>query len=292
MEDAGGIGGLLLVTYHTSPAISAFAGYDGNGNVTVLVDADALFATARYEYSPFGETLRATGPLAKINPFRFSTKFADDESGLLNYGYRYYSPGLGRWVGRDPIEEVGGVNLYGFCENGPLGRYDRDGRNPLLLAAAAVVLEVAFMAYDVYDAMDTITDPESDSTDILLSLGGVAAGGILPFGGYGKVSKGTRHVINEYMHAFDRHGKAWGFDGTATTENLLKFRRAISEHRKAKNTMKISGKWKRGGVRDADFYLDPQTGLLAVYDKQGNLITALKASDEQISNILTEGVLW
>ena len=38
---------------------------------------------------PFGELLRATGPMAKANPFRFSTKYQDDETDLLYYGYRY-----------------------------------------------------------------------------------------------------------------------------------------------------------------------------------------------------------
>ena len=38
-----------------------------------------------FEYGPFGEVLRATGPLAKANPFRFSTKYQDDETDLLYY---------------------------------------------------------------------------------------------------------------------------------------------------------------------------------------------------------------
>lgn len=42
-------------------------------------------------------------------------------------GLRYYNPTLGRWVNRDPIEERGGVNLYGFVENEPLMRFDRLG---------------------------------------------------------------------------------------------------------------------------------------------------------------------
>jgi len=29
-------------------------------------------------------------------------------------GYRFYNPELGRWINRDPIEEEGGLNLYGF----------------------------------------------------------------------------------------------------------------------------------------------------------------------------------
>ncbi len=52
---------------------------------------------------PFGELLRATGPMAKANPFRFSTKYQDDESDLLYYGLRYYNPSTGRWNSRDPL---------------------------------------------------------------------------------------------------------------------------------------------------------------------------------------------
>ena len=43
------------------------------------------------EYGPFGEVLRATGPMAKANLFRFSTKYQDDETDLLYYGYGYYN---------------------------------------------------------------------------------------------------------------------------------------------------------------------------------------------------------
>ncbi len=40
------------------------------------------------------------------------------------YGYRYYDPNTGRWPSRDPIEEEGGINLYGFVENDGVGRVD------------------------------------------------------------------------------------------------------------------------------------------------------------------------
>jgi RHS repeat-associated protein len=55
---------------------------------------------------PFGEVIRSTGPMAKANPFRFSTIYQDDESDLLMYPYRPYSPSTGRFLSRDPIEEV------------------------------------------------------------------------------------------------------------------------------------------------------------------------------------------
>ena len=49
-------------------------------------------------------------------------------SGLYYYGYRYYDPVTGRWPSRDPIEEAGGVNLYGFNGNDALSRWDYLGQ--------------------------------------------------------------------------------------------------------------------------------------------------------------------
>jgi RHS repeat-associated protein len=62
-------------------------------------------APLRWKYGPFGEAVRATGPMAKVNPFRFSTKYEDDETDLVYYGYRYYSASTGRWLSRDPLAE-------------------------------------------------------------------------------------------------------------------------------------------------------------------------------------------
>ena len=92
---------------------------DGNKNVMSLIDAAGTKA-AEYVYDPFGRLLSSTGELAEINPFRFSSEYHDDETGLVYYNYRYYSPELGRWISRDPIEEEGGVNLYAMVGNNPI----------------------------------------------------------------------------------------------------------------------------------------------------------------------------
>lgn len=49
------------------------------------------------------------------------------QTGLYYYGYRYYDPVTGRWPGRDPIEEEGGINLYGFVLNNPIIWFDSIG---------------------------------------------------------------------------------------------------------------------------------------------------------------------
>ena len=86
---------------------------------------------ATYEYGPFGEVIRMTGPMAKANPFRFSTKYQDDETDLLCYPFRFYNASTGRWLSRDPIGEDGGANLYEFADNAPVIYLDPFGLDGL-----------------------------------------------------------------------------------------------------------------------------------------------------------------
>ena len=125
LQGAGGVSGAISMTVSSGTnAGTYFYCFGGNGNVVALVNAVDGAIAAQYEYGPFGELIRATGPMAKVNPFMFSTKFYDWETGLYYYGYRYYNPSTGRWLSRDPMEEEGGVNLYGFVSNDGVNTYD------------------------------------------------------------------------------------------------------------------------------------------------------------------------
>jgi RHS repeat-associated protein len=135
---AGGVGGLLIFRkVVTGGTETYFPVYDGNGNVMELIKAEdagvsgsAGIVVARYEYSAFGQLLRTTGePVALENPFRFSSRYQDDQTDLVYYGFRFYSPAVGRWLSRDPLEEAGGINCYVFARNNPVSRYDVLGRN-------------------------------------------------------------------------------------------------------------------------------------------------------------------
>ena len=83
--------------------------------------------------------------MAKVSPFRFSTNYDDDESDLLYYGYRYYNPSTGRWLSRDPIEEQGGVNLYGYVRNNPINYGDALGLKQVLIWASAYIPAKTFV---------------------------------------------------------------------------------------------------------------------------------------------------
>ena len=119
----GNIGGILS---RKAGANTSFFGYDGNGNVTTLSDAQGN-GVGRYRYDGFGNALEVSGSSAQENEHRFSTKELHAPSGLYYYGFRFYSPALGSWINRDPIREAGGVNLYQMVENDLINSVDPCG---------------------------------------------------------------------------------------------------------------------------------------------------------------------
>ena len=64
--------------------------------------------------------------VAKNEVWHYRSQFVG-KTGLYYYGRGFYSPSLMRWINRDPIEEEGGLNLYGFCGNSAVSFYDALG---------------------------------------------------------------------------------------------------------------------------------------------------------------------
>lgn len=172
-QGAGGVGGLLMSVVHTGAEAGAyFAAYDGNGNVVGLIRSSDGLARAEYEYGPFGEVIRASGPIAKTNPFRFSTKFQDDESDLLYYGYRYYNASTGRWLSRDPAGERESENLYAFLANEPIGSIDILGLQGYISDSPykAAIRNSGAGLLSPLPNLDTIVQPYADRAGPLFSV--------------------------------------------------------------------------------------------------------------------------
>jgi RHS repeat-associated protein len=96
--------------------------------------------------------------------------------GVTVYGYRYYTPKTGQFLGRDPIGEKGGMNLYGFCANRPTVFVDKDGRVWFLVGIALVILTNP----DIANAPGP-TDPvytSNGAAGMVVDLGGGAIGTI------------------------------------------------------------------------------------------------------------------
>lgn len=137
-QGAGGVGGLLFVSVYSSAAPYVLSArltpaFDGNGNVIAWLDAGNGAVAVAFDYDAFGNLLAvlphplASAADAAAIPIGFSTKYRDAETGLLHYGFRDYSPPLGRWLSQDPLGEAGGVNLYGFVSNNAVNAVDALG---------------------------------------------------------------------------------------------------------------------------------------------------------------------
>jgi len=177
LEAAGTIGGLLAMNDPADDPNDVARDYvyfhDASGNVTQLVDlaadpnavvADPTTAiVAHYEYGPYGRRVNAdpNNPDAYAQPFGFSGKYWDAETGMGNWGRRYYHPALGRWISRDPIGEAGGVNQYTYGANAPANSVDPFGdiaiAAPLIppaVKAATVALGAIIVIIIVDEAID------------------------------------------------------------------------------------------------------------------------------------------
>lgn len=86
---------------------------------------------SREHFYPFGETAYLAGEdviEVSYKTVRYSGK-ERDATGFYYYGYRYYMPGLQRWLNPDPAGDIDGLNLYAMVSNNPLTFRDADGLN-------------------------------------------------------------------------------------------------------------------------------------------------------------------
>jgi RHS repeat-associated protein len=97
---------------------------DGLGSVTSLSNTAGALAET-YTYDSFGRASSSTGTLT--NPFQYTGREFDTETGLLFNRARYFDPAEGRFVSEDPIQFIGGVNFYRYTRNNPVVRTDPSG---------------------------------------------------------------------------------------------------------------------------------------------------------------------
>ena len=86
-------------------------GYDLTKNICEVFGPAGYIRTT-YSYAPFGSVTASDNSV--VQPFQWSSEHYDSELDLVYYNFRHYSPDLGRFLSRDPIEEQGGLNLYAF----------------------------------------------------------------------------------------------------------------------------------------------------------------------------------
>ena len=134
--EAAGVGSALIIN---DAGIAYQVSHDGNGNVGLVLKASDSAVVATYDYDPFGKAVQVVGSYATTNPLTFGSAYKDKETQLLYYGYRYYEPGSGRWLSKDPLAENGSLNMYSFLANNGINAIERLGLDGLVVAGGTSV---------------------------------------------------------------------------------------------------------------------------------------------------------
>jgi RHS repeat-associated protein len=120
--------------------------------------------------------------------------YTDTETGLVSCDLRYYDGGTGRFVNRDPIGYVGGINIYGYCVNNPIRYTDPLGLNSWGATIAGTVAGVTVGI--VLTAIYMASVPATGGTSL--------AGAVFVNAGIGAISGAvTNYVADGYDGADD-----------------------------------------------------------------------------------------
>ena len=133
---------------------SFFYHADGLTSITDLTDTAGTVAQA-YTYSSFGKIESQLDP-SFIQPYTFTAREFDPETGLYYYRARTYDPLVGRFLQEDPIGFLGGdVNFYSYVRNRPVVLADPDGTGPIGIAAGVGIC-VGAAAWDMLSTQQNI----------------------------------------------------------------------------------------------------------------------------------------
>jgi RHS repeat-associated protein len=94
------------------------------GSITDVTNTAGVIQ-AQYVYDAYGKLDKTQG--SQSSDFEYAGYYYHIPSGFNLTTNRAYNAYLGRWINRDPIEETGGVNLYGYVGNNPISQTDPSG---------------------------------------------------------------------------------------------------------------------------------------------------------------------
>ncbi len=108
----------------------SFYSSDGLGSITSLTTSSGALADT-FRYDTFGNVPSSTGNI--VNPYRYTGREYDTDSGFYYFRSRYYDPASRRFLSEDPIRS--GMNFYAYVSNSPINLIDPlglSGENPVV----------------------------------------------------------------------------------------------------------------------------------------------------------------
>lgn len=112
-----------------------FYDFDHLGSIRDMTDSSGV-VQPRYDYDLYGQKTKTSGALD--SDFQYAGYYMHAPSGLNLTVYRAYNPSPGRWINRDPIEEEGGISLYGYGLNRPSAVIDPSGLGGFQISSRGV----------------------------------------------------------------------------------------------------------------------------------------------------------
>ena len=102
---------------------------DIQGTIWGYVDSQNN-VVARWQYDAWGNVVDefVTVPVLANIRYRFQCREWSAVTGLINFRIRWYDSNTGRWLSKDPIRLMGGINLYCFCQDCPSMMIDPIGQ--------------------------------------------------------------------------------------------------------------------------------------------------------------------
>ena len=104
------------------------------GDIVAILDENGN-AVVSYGYDAWGAPLWCTGEraetLGKVQPFRYRGYVFDEETGLYYLKSRYFNSAICRFISSDvffeKINSANSQNIYTYCHNEPVVKYDKNG---------------------------------------------------------------------------------------------------------------------------------------------------------------------
>ncbi|WBW97429.1 RHS repeat-associated core domain-containing protein [Oceanirhabdus sp. W0125-5] len=190
------------------------------GDIIGLIDETGV-EVVKYTYDSWGKLISikdkddndVTNDKTDVgykNPYRYRGYRYDTETGLYYLQSRYYNPEWGRFINGDVKFEG---NLFIYCDNNPINKYDPSGHIPVWLATSLISGAIgAVVSAGITAAQGLVTGNFSMKEVLISGATGFVSGALMPFLGATRIGAGILGATTSIV------GTIW----SKGTENVTK----------------------------------------------------------------------